>query len=92
MYPMLDFFSFQLCFVTTPKCYIQRKNSIISVTASHNRAMSATWWQVIGCFDWLLSGQQSVNPSREAISKVSSLRVQPSLGRLLNSYFCDFKY
>ena len=24
-----------------------------------------------GCFDWLISGQQSVNPSREAISIAS---------------------
>ena len=24
-----------------------------------------------GCFDWLISGQQSVNPSREAISILS---------------------
>ena len=24
-----------------------------------------------GCFDWLISGQQSINPSREAISTLS---------------------
>ena len=44
--------------------------------------MFATWWKcghrlrtmkivyryVDGCFDWLISGQQSVNPWREAIS------------------------
>ena len=40
-----------------------RENWIISVIASHNKAMSATWWKVIvhhhatGCFDWLISEQ-----------------------------------
>ena len=62
---------------------LREKNWIMSVTASLNQAMFATWWKVIvqamkivhhhanGCFDWLISGQQCVNPSREAISTLT---------------------
>ena len=54
------------------------KNWIIFVTACQKYAMSATRWKVNclqamnkGCFDCLIFGHQSVNPSREVISILS---------------------
>ena len=35
------------------------------------QAMKIVHHHANGCFDWLISGQQSVNPSREAISILS---------------------
>ena len=37
-------------------------------------------------------GNRVKTTSTEALTKVSSPTIQPSLGLLLKSYFCDFNY
>ena len=39
------------------------------------QAMKIVRHHANGCFDWLISRQQSINPSREAISILSDLRL-----------------
>ena len=83
MFPIFDFSSFQLCFRTSLKCYIERKkldylcnckselSNVCNVVEGHClQAMEIVHHHDDG-FDWLISGQQSVNTSREAISILS---------------------
>ena len=47
-------------------------SNVCSAVAGHClKAMKAVHHHANGCFYWLISGHQSVNPSREAISILS---------------------
>ena len=66
MFPILNLPNFQLCFRTGLKwnvCNVVDGHCLLAMKIVHLYAK--------GCFDWLLSGQPSVNPSRQAISIVS---------------------
>ena len=81
---ILDLSSFQLCVRTGIRCYIARKkldylfnckseisNVCRAVDGQCLQDMKILHHYASGCFDWLISGHQSVNPSREAISILS---------------------
>ena len=47
-------------------------SNVCNVVEGHClQAMKIVHYYAIGCFDWLISGQQSNNPSRDAISILS---------------------
>ena len=84
MFPILDFSSFQLCCRTSFRCYTEWKkldylckckpeiSDVCNAVEGHClQAMKIVHHHANGSFDWLISGQQSVNPSREAISILS---------------------
>ena len=81
MFPTFDFFSFQLCFRTGFKCYIERKkldylcnckseisNVCNSMEGHCLQAMKIVHHHANGCFDWSISEHQRFNPWKEAIS------------------------
>ena len=76
--------SFQLCFRTGLRCYIEVKkldylcncrseiSNVCNVVEGHcHQVMEIVYHHANGCFDKLTSGNQSINPSREAISILS---------------------
>ena len=73
MFPILDLPSFQLCFRTDLKCYCNCKSEISNVfNVMEGRclqAMKIVHHCASSCSDWLISGQQSVNRCREAMSE-----------------------
>ena len=52
-------------------CRSEISNVCNAVEGHCLQAMEMVHHHANGCFDWLISGQQSVNPSREAISILS---------------------
>ena len=70
MFPILDLSIFLLCFRRGLKCYVERKNCKMG-EGRCLQAMKIVHHYASGSFDWLFSGQQSINPLREAISILS---------------------
>ena len=56
-------------------CKSEISNVCNAVEVHCLQAMKIVRYHANGCFDWLISRQQSVNPSREAISILSDLRL-----------------
>ena len=52
-------------------CKLEISNVYDAVEGHCLQAMKIVHHHANGCFDWLISGQQNVNPSREAISILS---------------------
>ena len=52
-------------------CRSEISNACNAVEGHCFQAMKIVHRHANGCFDWLISGQQTVNPSREAISVLS---------------------
>ena len=54
-----------------PNCKSEISNGCNAVEGHCFQAMKIVHHYANSCFDWLISGHQSINPSREAISTLS---------------------